>query len=114
LIDGISRRQTFDRLRREGTRVRSRRLALTFAPGDDGRHQVAFAISRKIGGAVVRNRCRRRVRPLLAARAASGQLRPGAYLVQIAARVDALPADELAFEVDELLAALDVRLVGRA
>jgi ribonuclease P protein component len=114
LIDGISRRQTFDRLRREGTRVRSRRLALTFVPNDDGRHQVAFAISRKVGGAVVRNRCRRRIRPLLAARAAAGQLRPGGYLVQVSVRVDAVPADELAFEVDELLASLDARLDSRA
>jgi ribonuclease P protein component len=112
LIDGISRRQTFDRLRREGTRVRGKRLALTFVPQEGARPQVAFAISRKLGNAVVRNRCRRRVRPLLAARAQEGRLRAGAYLIHIATRVDDLPADELAREVDDLLTALDARVAG--
>jgi ribonuclease P protein component len=114
LIVGISRRQTFDRLRRQGTRVRSRRLALIFAPGDEHPPQVAFAIPRRIGGAVVRNRCRRRIRPLLAAHAAAGRLRPGVYLVQLSAPVDDLPASELAFEVDRLLDALDARLAETA
>jgi ribonuclease P protein component len=112
LIDGISRRQTFERLRREGTRVRGTRLALTFVPQDDARPQVAFAISRKLGGAVIRNRCRRRVRPLLAHHARTGRLRPGAYLVQVAGRVDRLSTDDLAREVDGLLTALDTRLTG--
>jgi ribonuclease P protein component len=112
LITGITRRQTFDRLRREGTRVRGTRLALTYLRGDSARPEVAFAISRKVGGAVVRNRCRRRVRPLLAAHARSGRLPPGAYLVQVAARVDQLEAPVLAHEVDRLLVALDERVAG--
>jgi ribonuclease P protein component len=112
LIRGISRRQTFDRLRREGTRVRGTRLALTFVPSGDERPELAFAISRKVGGAVVRNRCRRRVRPLLAEHDRTGRLRPGAYLVQIHGRIDALPATDVAGEVDALLAALDARLAG--
>lgn len=92
--------------------MRGKRLALTFVPEADARPQVAFAISRKVGNAVVRNRCRRRVRPLLAARAKEGRLRPGAYLVQIAARVDELPSGDLAREVDDLLTALDARVAG--
>jgi ribonuclease P protein component len=110
LIAGITRRQTFDRLRRDGTRVRGTRLALTYIPRDDAGSEVAFAISRKIGTAVVRNRCRRRVRPLLAAHERAGRLRPGAYLVQVAARVDQLDAAVLAREVDDLLLALDARV----
>jgi hypothetical protein len=35
-----------------------------------------------------------------------GQLRPGAYLVQVTGRADAIDAAELAHEVDQLLAAL--------
>jgi ribonuclease P protein component len=112
LITGITRRQTFDRLRREGTRVRGTRLALTYVPGEAARPEVAFAISRKVGGAVVRNRCRRRVRPLLAAHARTGRMRPGAYLVQVATRVDRIDAPVLAREVDGLLAALDERVAG--
>jgi ribonuclease P protein component len=110
LITGISRRQTFDRLRREGTRVRGARLAVTFVPAEDPRPQVGFAIPRRVGGAVVRNRCRRRLRPLFDAQAIAGRLRPGAYLVQVAARVDEVPAGDLACEVQELLDALDARV----
>jgi ribonuclease P protein component len=112
LITGITRRQTFDRLRRDGTRVRGARLGLTFVPRDDARPEVAFAISRKLGSAVVRNRCRRRVRPLLDAHARTGRLRPGAYLVQVTARIDDLDAAVLARDVDDLLAALDARVAG--
>jgi ribonuclease P protein component len=112
LIRGISRRQTFDRLRREGTRVRGNRLALTFVPQADDQPQVAFAISRKLGNAVVRNRCRRRIRPLLDAHARAGRLAPGAYLVQVRGRVDELPAPEVAREVAGLLDALDARVAG--
>jgi ribonuclease P protein component len=112
LIRGISRRQTFDRLRREGTRVRGSRLALTYVPQVDARPELAFAISTKVGGAVVRNRCRRRIRPLLVERDRAGGLRGGAYLVQVRERIDDLPAAAVAREVDALLAALDARLAG--
>jgi ribonuclease P protein component len=46
----------------------------------DGPPRVAYAIGRNVGGAVVRNRIRRRLRAAL--QAESAQLRPGAaYLV---------------------------------
>jgi ribonuclease P protein component len=112
LIRGISRRQTFDRLRREGTRVRGSRLALTYLAQPDAPTELAFAIPRKVGGAVVRNRCRRRIRPVLAAHDRSGRLRPGAYLVHVHTPVDALGSAEVAREIDQLLTALDARLAG--
>ena len=92
--------------------MRGTRLALTFVPDEDARPQVAFAISRRVGNAVVRNRCRRRVRPLLADHARAGRLRPGAYLVQVASRVDELDAPGLALEVEALLTALDARVTS--
>jgi ribonuclease P protein component len=109
LIRGIDRRSTFDRLRREGIRVRRGPLGLTFVPLDDARPQVGFAIGRRVGNAVVRNRCRRRVRALLAGRAAAGSLAPGAYLVHVSSAVDELPAAELAAGVDAVLGALAKR-----
>jgi ribonuclease P protein component len=112
LIRGISQRQTFDRLRREGTRVRGSRLALTFVAQADARPELAFAIPRKVGNAVVRNRCRRRIRPLLEAHDRAGSLRSGAYLVQVHARIDELEAPAVAREVEQLLAALDARVAG--
>ena len=47
-------------------------------PGDDLRFRVAYAVGRRSGGAVVRNRIRRRLR---AAVGQAGHLAPGAYLV---------------------------------
>lgn len=109
MTDGISRRTTFEKLRREGTRVRGPRISLTYAPLDADT-QVAFAIPRKVGGAVVRNRNRRRVRAAFDERARAGVLRRGAYLVHVPAPLDDLDADALRAEVDQLLGALDARL----
>ena len=110
MTDGISRRTTFEKLRREGTRVRGPRLSLTYTPIDAPTTQVAFAIPRKVGGAVVRNRNRRRVRAALDERARAGRLRPGAYLVHVPRSLDDLDASALRAEVDDLLGALDARL----
>jgi ribonuclease P protein component len=112
LIDGISRRRTFEQLRREGIRVRAGRLALTYVPVDAPRPRVAFAIPRRVGGAVVRNRARRRIRPLLAERVAASGLPVGAYLVQVAAPVDDLDAPALRAEVERLFAALEGRVAA--
>ena len=45
---------------------------------------VAFAIGRKVGPAVVRNRLRRRLRDELAGLARNGRLACGAYLIVLA------------------------------
>jgi ribonuclease P protein component len=69
--------------------------------------RVAFAIARRLGTAVARNRLRRRLRALLASRAA--ELPPGLYL--IGARPAAMSAGftRLAADVELLLARLAVR-----
>lgn len=91
--------------------MRGPRLSLTYARLDAG-VQVAFAIPRKVGGAVVRNRARRRVRAVLAERARRGALRPGAYLVQLRSDLADLDAAALSRDVGELLDALDARVAG--
>lgn len=73
-------------------------------PADDGPPRVAYALGRAVGSAVVRNRIRRRLRVIVAARGTN--LAPGAYL--IAARREALTmpfADLEAIVVDALTAA---------
>jgi ribonuclease P protein component len=54
---------------------------------------VAYSVGRKVGGAVVRNRWRRRLRAIVAE--AGTDLRSGAYLVGVGADVHGLHFDEL-------------------
>lgn len=66
--------------------------------------QVAFALGRALGSAVKRNRARRRLRAILAARGEA--LAPGLYLVGGGAALVALPASRLDDFVGEALAKL--------
>lgn len=83
LIGRVGDRATFDALRREGRRARRGSMTVVHLPGT-GEVRVAFAIGRKVGPAVVRNRLRRRLRA--AARdldRSSGGLPTGAYLIML-------------------------------
>lgn len=96
-------------LRQTGTRVRAGSLSATYL--DDGGHRatrVGYAITKRVGGAVVRNRLRRRLRALCAELARSRpDLVPRGALV-IAAGPDAIhrTPDELRNDVLRLLADL--------
>ena len=63
-------------------------MTVAFVPAPGGvapaRPCVAFAISRKVGPAVVRNRLRRRLRDELDGLARDQRITPGAYLVALA------------------------------
>ena len=63
------------------------------ADGADPR--VAFAVDRSVGGAVVRNRVRRRLREALRALHRSGALPGGAYLVRVSPAAAELDFREL-------------------
>ncbi len=77
LIWRVDRRVTFRALR-SGKRRRSGPLTVSSLPGDPAEPpRVAFAIGKRVGTAVVRNRLRRRLRTCLR----EAHLRPGAYLV---------------------------------
>jgi ribonuclease P protein component len=64
--------------------------------------RVAFAIGRKVGGAVVRNRLRRQLRAALAAR----DLAPGDYLLGLTPAAAGTTWNELNVLVDGVLADL--------
>jgi ribonuclease P protein component len=69
----LRRRQDFDRVMR-GQRVFAGRTLVAFArPNEDGRWRVGVATSRRLKGAVARNRLRRRLREV----ARSSLLPPG-------------------------------------
>ena len=93
----IGDRATFELLRRSGRRARRGPVTVTFAPaGPAPQPRVAYAVGRKVGNAVVRNRVRRRLR---AAVAETAEIRPGAYLVAAAPAAARLSFDELRRDV---------------
>lgn len=77
-------------------------LTLTFVPGAPGDPpRVAYAIGRTVGGAVVRNRLRRRLRSVVSE--LDPVLQPGAYLISAAPRAASLSFEELRTTVAEAL-----------
>lgn len=77
----ISSRRTFEALRASGRRGGSGPVRLRYLADDagEGACRVAYAIPRRTGGAVVRNRLRRRLRA--AVDYLAGEMSPGAYLI---------------------------------
>jgi ribonuclease P protein component len=103
LIWRIRDRATFDALA-SGRRRRRGPISMTFLPGDPSvPPRVAYAIGKRVGPAVVRNRVRRRMRA--AALAHRAELRPGgAYLFGAAPAAAAAPYAEIDAAMSELLA----------
>lgn len=110
MIRGISDRATFARLRAEGTSVRTSHLRLRHLDEstDDATLRVAYAIPRKVGGAVVRNRIRRRIRGLLDERRASGlELPTGAMVFIVFPSARDLTHQDLREQVTDVLDKLE-------
>lgn len=102
LIGRVRDKRTFDELRRSRRRVRRGPLSVSFVPGGPGdQPRVAYAIGKRAGGAVQRNRLRRRLRALVAELAP--QLAPGAYLIGAAAEALPLSHGELRSHLSEAL-----------
>jgi ribonuclease P protein component len=99
----VRRRSTFSTL---ATAPRRRRGPISVAclPGDGAvPPRVAYAVGRRVGGAVVRNRVRRRLRASVARHRA--ELRPGAsYLIGAGRDAATMPFTELDAVMGELLA----------
>lgn len=73
---------TFQGFAKATRRGRSGPVAVRFVAGErDDRALFAYSVGRRFGGAVERNRCRRRLRAI-AAEVAPG-LVPGAYLIEV-------------------------------
>lgn len=102
-------------LRARGIRVRRGPLALTFLDEDgaDGT-RVAYAITKRVGGAVERNRLRRRLRAVLAdlAKQAPSPVPAGVLLVSAGPDASGRGPEELRNDVMRLLAALETRRFG--
>ena len=98
----IRDRSTFETLRRSGRRSRRGPVTVTYAVvGSEGAPCVAYAVGRRAGGAVVRNRARRRLR----AAVARAELVPGSYLVSAGAAAATVPFDQLCAHVRSAMTA---------
>jgi ribonuclease P protein component len=58
----LVRSEDFARIRREGECFSTRRLVLCYVRNQDAGLRVGFSVSKRVGGAVVRNRVKRRLR----------------------------------------------------
>lgn len=109
----LTERTAFDELRRDGQRARRGPLSVTWlAPSPDAvpaPPRVAFAIGRAAGGAVVRNRIRRRLRAALRELQVRGRLPGGSYLLSGRGDLATLPWAELVAALDQAVAAVTSR-----
>ena len=96
-------RSAFAELRRSRQRVFSGPVRVQFlpAPRAEETRRFAYAVPRKVGTAVERNRCRRRLRAVVAETTAS--VPAGTYLVAIDQGVRDLPFQELRARVIEAM-----------
>lgn len=89
----IRDRRTFEVLRQSGRRARRGPITVTYAAvGDGPQLRVAYAVGKRVGGAVVRNRLRRRLR---AAVDEIEGLEPGAYVIAATAAATTLSYEDL-------------------
>lgn len=95
----VTERESFQDLRRGGRRVRRGSLAVTFLAPDPSSPptppRVAFAIGTTVGGAVVRNRIRRRVRAALRGLLVVDRLPAGTYLIGATTETAQMPWSKL-------------------
>jgi ribonuclease P protein component len=104
LIWRVRDRRTFAAFRR-GRRSRRGPITVTWVDGPPTEPpKVAFAIGRKVGGAVERNRLRRRLRAI--ASELAPHLRPGAYLIGAAPEAATLAFGDLRTHVSDAAAAV--------
>src|SRR5881227_3584428 len=92
----LRRRSEYDRVRRDGTTRHGKLLMLNVAAMENSDpSRAGFVTSRRLGGAVVRNRVRRRLREIV--RQHQHELREGVWIVLVA-RKDAATAGYRALE----------------
>ena len=83
MIERIHGRATFRRFGPGARRFRRRPLTLVVADRDGGPAAFAYAVSRRVGPAVVRNRLRRQLRAAAVEIDADQPVRPAWYLVVV-------------------------------
>ena len=86
MIGRLHYKRDFNNLRVNGKTVKRGFLSVVFSPSDNSSHgiRVAFAVGRSVGGAVVRNRIKRRLREAFSKMITKNKLVPnGDYLIRV-------------------------------
>ncbi|MEZ5181106.1 MAG: ribonuclease P protein component [Acidimicrobiales bacterium] len=111
MIGPIRGRRAFEALRTRGIRARSGPLGGSLlAEPDDAGTRVAYAIPKRVGGAVERNRLRRRLRAIVAELAdVPGAVPAGALVVTAGPEAARRTPEELRIDVERLLSLLEER-----
>lgn len=105
----LKRHNDFARLYRVGKSVKSKNAVILVHSNRTGKTRVGFSVTKKIGNAVKRNRCRRRLKE--AVYVYNDRLKQGYDIVFIARHRDSeSPFEELTKEVGFLLSKSDVLL----
>lgn len=109
VIDSVRDRRTFRSFGRPDRRVTSGVVRVRFLDDASDPPRVAYAIGRHVGGAVVRNRVRRRLREAVRS---SSRVAPGSYLVSVDERAADCSYRRLADDLAGALDRLDEQAVG--
>ena len=113
MIDRVRHRQTFQRLAREGVRIRRSTLWCTWClQPESTAPQVAYAIGRTLGPAVTRNRLRRRLRAILTEIDRRDPLPPVAMLLGATPATIKLTFDQLRHNVEQLITQIRADLIS--
>ena len=109
----VRSRRTFEALRRSSSKGRSGPFTVRFLRQSAwSRTEVAYAINRRVGNAVVRNRLRRRMRAIMAEQASS--LPVGAYVVSTGPGGSKMGFDELKVALSQALERATARTPARS
>ena len=111
MIAGVARRASFEALK-SGFTVRAGPLSVRYAPTSSDAAEVAYAIRRSAGSAVVRNRCRRRLKACLRALDERTGVRPGIYLIGVRDEAVEAAYQELEMWMSQAIEALARRNEG--
>jgi ribonuclease P protein component len=100
----LKKARDFQRVRQQGRSVSNARLTLGWVPNASDAWRSGYTVGKRVGGAVTRNRVKRRLREIIRHEIKAGHLVPGYDLVWIA-RPGAAQAtyQELAADVVQLL-----------
>lgn len=104
VTEALSRRRDFDRLRREGIRLRRGPIRMIARVDPTDVTRLAVALPRSVGPAVVRNRIRRRLRVVFRGLDELGQIPTGSYLVSFSRTSSALDSGEIRDLMADLMA----------